>query len=97
MLINRILQISLLIVLVLFLESCTSVNEKDATGDSMKKCIEDDDCVADQCCHAKEAVNKAYAPECKSVMCTMSCEPDTIDCGQGKVACVDKKCSVIRE
>ncbi|OGY48251.1 MAG: hypothetical protein A3D39_00100 [Candidatus Buchananbacteria bacterium RIFCSPHIGHO2_02_FULL_39_17] len=60
-----------------------------------KKCMQDSDCTAATCCHAKESVNKLYAPDCKSAMCTMSCEAGTLDCGQGKVKCVEKECQVV--
>lgn len=82
------------LVLLIFVVSCESNSEKISVSVD-KQCVQDNDCVADACCHAKESVNKAYAPDCKSVMCTMSCEPGTLDCGQGKVLCVQGECRAV--
>jgi len=60
-----------------------------------KKCSVDDDCVAATCCHASEAVNVNYAPNCGGVFCTQECVPGTLDCGQGEINCVDGRCTVI--
>ena len=82
-------------VLMLFVVSCESVNVEKIPVE--KQCMQDVDCTANTCCHAKESVNRKYAPDCKSVMCTMSCEPKTLDCGQGKVSCVQGECRVVFE
>ncbi len=60
-----------------------------------KKCSSDDDCVPASCCHASEAVNKAYGPDCEGKLCTAVCEPGTIDCGQGEIRCVEGECKVV--
>ena len=60
-----------------------------------KQCTTDDDCVPTACCHAQDAVNKAYAPDCKGVVCTMQCEPETLDCGQGEIKCVNNQCTAV--
>lgn len=52
------------------------------------------DCVPDACCHAKGAVNKAHAPDCQGVVCSMNCEPGTLDCGQGEILCLKGACQV---
>ena len=63
-----------------------------------KYCINDNDCVKAECCHAKTCVNIDYKPDCDGITCTMVCEPDTLDCGQGICRCVDNKCrAVIKE
>lgn len=75
-----------------------SQEEGDTGGRTIipeKKCVQDTECVAATCCHAKDAVNKQYAPNCKSAICTMSCEPETLDCGQGNVKCTQGECSVV--
>lgn len=72
----------------LFLASCITVPEE-------KKCTVDSDCVGASCCHASEAVNKAYAPNCQGMLCTMECVPGTMDCGQGKIKCVEGKCEAV--
>ncbi len=58
-------------------------------------CSSDEDCVQDSCCHAKGCVLKSNAPSCKGVMCTMNCEPGTLDCGQGSCKCLNSKCEAI--
>ncbi len=59
-----------------------------------KQCTVDADCVPAQCCHATDAVNKQSAPDCRNVLCTLQCEPGTLDCGQGEVKCRQNKCAV---
>ena len=82
------------VLLIVFVSSCALVSNEERVPVE-KQCMQDSDCVANQCCHAKDGVNKAYAPDCKSVMCSMSCEPDTLDCGQGSVKCVETQCRVV--
>ena len=57
------------------------------------KCETDADCVAAECCHPTSCINKNFKSDCKEIACTMSCEPGTLDCGQGSCLCVDNKCS----
>ncbi len=59
------------------------------------QCSVDSDCVPAQCCHATDAVNKLNAPDCSGIICTMSCEPESIDCGQGEAKCLSGKCGVV--
>jgi hypothetical protein len=59
------------------------------------QCEQDSDCVAAACCHASSAVNKEFAPNCAGILCSASCEPGTLDCSQGKVACVKNECQVV--
>lgn len=75
-----------LLVLLVFLISCTSAE---------KSCIVDNDCVVASCCHAVDAVNKAHAPDCTGVACTLSCEPGTLDCAQGEIKCQSNKCVAV--
>ncbi len=93
--VNRLFALVLLIIL-LFGIGCTQTtsNNSDSNIPDNKQCIQDSDCVPDACCHAKSAVNSQYAPNCKDISCTMSCEPETFDCGQGKVECVEGQCVV---
>ena len=77
-----------LLALSLFLVSCAEeVSPKIV-------CSSDADCVAAECCHATSAVNKANAPDCSTIYCTMDCAPNTLDCGQGQIKCVDNMCTV---
>jgi hypothetical protein len=55
-------------------------------------CESDADCVKNACCHAKECVNKQFAPQCEGVMCTLDCRGGTMDCGWGKCLCQEGKC-----
>ena len=57
-------------------------------------CTQDSDCVPASCCHPTDAVNKDNAPDCSGTMCTMNCEPNTLDCGQGEIKCVKNECIV---
>lgn len=72
--------------LVFFLFSCTP---------SEKQCSVDSDCAPAGCCHAADAVNEQYAPSCNGVLCTMDCKPETIDCGQGQIKCLQNECTVV--
>ncbi|MBN2251705.1 MAG: hypothetical protein JW724_06500 [Candidatus Altiarchaeota archaeon] len=56
-------------------------------------CESDADCVPAQCCHPTSCVNAKYRPDCRDVMCTMSCE-GPIDCGAGRCACEANECMV---
>lgn len=52
-------------------------------------------CVKASCCHAKSCVWESEAPDCRKILCTMSCEPETMDCGAGECGVVDGGCEVI--
>lgn len=58
-------------------------------------CRQDADCVPAQCCHARDAVNRAYAPDCSGTLCTQVCEPATLDCAQGEIHCIGKRCVAV--
>lgn len=58
---------------------------------SVNYCFSDSDCVKDSCCHAKACVTQQNAPVCEKVMCTMNCEPGTLDCG-GSCICENNQC-----
>lgn len=60
-----------------------------------KVCSTDRDCVPDACCHAQDTVNKENAPDCSGMLCTMECVPDTLDCSQGEIKCLDGSCEVV--
>lgn len=79
----------LLIALLIFIISCS----EDIPSD--KQCTSDDDCVAATCCHANDSVNKDHAPDCSTSICTLNCAPDTLDCAQGEIKCVDNQCTAI--
>lgn len=59
-----------------------------------KQCNEDVDCAPSVCCHASDAVNRDFAPDCAGQLCTAECVSGTIDCGQGQVECFDNECQV---
>lgn len=56
---------------------------------------EEVECVAASCCHPTECVLESEAPDCNRAFCTMSCEPDTMDCGQGHCEYIDGECGVV--
>ncbi len=78
--------VMVILAVILMVISCTP---------AAQQCSTDQDCVPAQCCHATGAVNKANAPDCSGILCTMSCEPDSIDCGQGEIKCVSDRCAVV--
>jgi len=52
-------------------------------------------CVPASCCHSKSCVWESERPDCGERFCTMSCEPETMDCGQGHCEVVDGSCEVV--
>ncbi len=82
----------LITILLLFVLACNSSAPK-ATDKT--QCTQDSDCVPATCCHPKDAVNKASAPNCEMVACTQQCVPGTIDCGQGEIKCTQNQCKAI--
>ncbi|MBN1386417.1 hypothetical protein JW968_05595 [Candidatus Woesearchaeota archaeon] len=65
---------------------------KEEFREKTKRCAEDADCVPSECCHATECVHKDFAPDCSGIMCTMNCEPGTMDCG-GRCVCEAGRCT----
>jgi hypothetical protein len=76
----------ILFLVTFFVTSCTQ---------SINICQVDEDCVKATCCHPTNAVHKDNAPNCEGFLCTMSCEPETLDCGQGEIKCVENKCIAV--
>lgn len=74
-----------------FIVSCTS----SSSVSSKKQCSVDSDCVKATCCHATDAVNKENQPDCSQKVCSLRCEPETVDCGQGEIKCIENTCMVI--
>ena len=72
----------------LFIVSCS-------TTISENYCTEDNDCIAESCCHSTESVNRDKAPDCQGVLCTASCEEGTLDCGFAKAKCIENSCTVV--
>lgn len=79
--------IILLSLVLIFLISCTIPTETE--------CQTKLDCVPASCCHPDKAVNKNYAPDCEDIFCTEECRPETLDCNQGKIGCINNRCEVI--
>jgi|APSaa5957512622_1039677.scaffolds.fasta_scaffold648400_1 hypothetical protein len=71
----------------IFLLSCTTIPLE-------KQCSVDSDCVKATCCHAVDSVNKEHGPDCTGNICTLDCEPGTLDCG-GKVKCIENTCAAV--
>ncbi len=57
-------------------------------------CAVDADCVPAGCCHPSSCVPVAQKAECSGTMCTMECQPGTLDCG-GRCACEAGSCKAI--
>ena len=57
--------------------------------------LTDADCVPATCCHATAAVPKNLAPECENNICTQECVPNTLDCGQGEIRCLENNCQIV--
>lgn len=85
---KKIIGILFLLTLLSLVVSCTSVSEE-------KQCVTDADCVAATCCHATDAVNLDFRPDCSSTLCTAVCEPGTLDCNQGEAMCVKGSCEAV--
>jgi hypothetical protein len=52
-------------------------------------------CVPASCCHADSCVLESETPDCDGTICTMNCEPGTMDCGQGHCEYIDGECEVV--
>jgi len=76
--------------LLILITSC-AVEKKDSTT----VCVQDSDCLPASCCHATDAVNQQSAPDCSKIFCTEECVPQTMDCGQGEVKCVNNQCMAV--
>lgn len=88
----KILIITSITLLIIMLVSCTVTTDNNEE----KSCTSDLDCVAATCCHATDSVNINSRPDCQGVLCTASCEPNTMDCGQAKAKCIENICSVVK-
>jgi len=60
----------------------------------LRYCKSDGDCVPATCCHPPEVVNIKYAPDCRGMVCTEICE-GPLDCGAGRIECIDSECRII--
>lgn len=58
-------------------------------------CQKNEDCVPAACCHPDSCVNTNYRPNCEDIVCTMECQPGTMDCGQGRCVCINNICQVL--
>ena len=93
--IKKVVMFIILIFSFIFLVGCfNNVEDKNLSN---KICSVDNDCVKASCCHATDVVNKENAPDCSGIMCTMSCEPGTLDCSQGQIKCLEGICTAILE
>jgi hypothetical protein len=78
----------------LFTKNYYSSEETEQISNDSIECKTNTDCVPDSCCHPKGCIAIENKPDCQGVFCTMSCEPDTLDCGQGSCNCINGKCGV---
>lgn len=74
----------------------TTATPPPAAGDdgAAQQCSVDADCVPAGCCHPSTCVPVSEKPNCTDVMCTMNCQPGTLDCG-GRCACEAGSCKAI--
>ena len=73
------------------------LKENETIKDSLEGKLVDymeDSCVPITCCHATSCVNENQAPNCSKIDCTMDCQDETMDCGQGKCIWEDGNCEV---
>jgi hypothetical protein len=80
--------IAIILIATLFVNGCNGIENEMA-------CSEDNECVAATCCHATDAINKDFRPDCSSTLCSAECAPETLDCGQAKAKCVSDQCQVV--
>jgi len=78
-------------------DECTGIGTRSegcmyTLVDDLKACTRDSECVPEQCCHPTSCINARYKKPC-NVLCTQVCE-GPIDCGAGRCACIEGKCSV---
>lgn len=58
-------------------------------------CYVDSDCVPNACCgEGTGVVSASQAPDCRTVRCSGSCNPNSIQCGCGLPVCRDGHCAV---
>lgn len=69
------------------------VNKNDVI--EKNTCKSDGDCAPAECCHPTSCVLKEEAPNCKGKLCTLNCEPETLDCGQGSCECINNLCEAV--
>ncbi|NOR84670.1 hypothetical protein GQ473_00990 [archaeon] len=79
-----------LLFVIVAISGCTSNDDTNTTNTTQYLV-----CVPATCCHPIACVPEDQAPDCSNVMCTMDCQPGTMDCGQGYCAVVNNKCTVI--
>lgn len=91
---KKILYSIVMLILLIVLTSCVQ-QVQQVEKPELKYCSVDADCVAETCCHPRDAVNSYYAPRCEGIVCTQECVPRTMDCGQGRIKCVNSECQVI--
>ncbi|MBN2459232.1 hypothetical protein JXB28_03015 [Candidatus Woesearchaeota archaeon] len=72
---------------------CVSGNcqQLNRNPEAEAECTTDSDCIPAQCCHPTTCKPGKEQPECAAVLCDMSCQPGTMDCG-GKCVCQEGKC-----
>jgi len=58
-------------------------------------CLDDKECVPENCCHSDSCVNVLYKPNCREIMCTQECS-SILDCGYGRCACINNKCKAVK-
>lgn len=87
--------VALLIISIFLLLGAERGPEQNNADIKTRECSTDEECVPASCCHAASCVINKRAPQCSGVYCTQVCLPDTLDCGQARCACVEKRCRAV--
>jgi len=88
-------QIAILVIIALIIAGTVILLAGMKKNVTLGSCTSDSDCVPASCCHPNSCVAKEQAPQCKGIMCTMSCEPGTLDCMQGNCICENNQCKAM--
>ena len=91
---KRELVVIVIIFIIVFLTGliCFSLIRVYKIENKQNECQTNEDCVPASCCHSTSCTSKVNAPNCSGISCTLSCEPETLDCQQGKCICIKNKC-----
>jgi hypothetical protein len=88
--------IAIAVVLILVLSyAFIASNSEKRFNEVAAECDLDVDCQPATCCHPSSCVTYDKVPNCTGTFCTAVCEKGTMDCGQGRCACVESKCTAV--
>jgi hypothetical protein len=85
-------ELTIIIVLVIIL---TAIYLFIPKSPKIIECQINSDCIAASCCHPDSCIPEEQKPDCKRILCSMSCE-GPLDCGAGSCGCKKNKCEIIK-